>query len=608
MTPPKTRQPSLDAQRGSVLTPNAAIEQEFTATILTLVRKMSDDTKKALQAVFAGQPHGVAMDATDIPEGVSTQARIALNALMDKYEPLFNRWAKKATKRMMDRTVKNSGATLGMSLRQMSAAVTLDVSKITPALQEIINASTTEAVSLIKLIPQKYLTNVQGAVSRAITSGNGMQDLVPFLDKQYQGNVRHARNVAHDQVRKSFNNVNAERMSAIGVKTYLWIHTHGAKEPRALHQALDGKVCSLDDPPYIGDMYGEPVYGKPGDLPMCLPGWANVECTAGLNKLYRRRYRGPLSEIITDSGAKLEATANHPVLTARGWLPAHMVQLGDYVAHTHEQSKRGLEGQVASPVSEFGKLFDAAAFAIGPGVAVPGGTALEFHGDASDGEVDVVFVDGFLPLEWDAEACQGLLEFLLSWAKKRFDSVTTEAERAPHETVMRALHAPDRVVRGLGPLLALLRSHPGHAGDVRLRLASDLATRLKQAGSNGRARDAELIGKLQLAQAANVQGHDVRIGEVLAACGRAFDLRDGEAPTAEELGEVVGVEFHRRGSLLKTSSGIKHFERVTQHSVIHDFSGHVYNLESGRGWYSSNGLIVHNCRCRMRPILDFAND
>lgn len=274
MTPAKTRKPGPDALRGSVLSPNAAIEQEYTAVILTLVRRMCDDTKKAMQAVFAGEkpeiaPHqpDAAMDAVET--GVSTQARIALNALMDKYEPLFNRWAKKATKRMMDRTVKNSGITLGMSLRQMSSAIQLDASKMSPRLLEIVNASTTEAVSLIKLIPAKYLTNVQGAVSRSITSGNGMQDLVPYLEKQYQGNVKHARFVAMDQTRKAYNGTSAARMEAIGVITYEWLHSAGPKEPRKLHMQLNGTVCSLTDPPYIGEMYGEPVYGKPGDLPGC---------------------------------------------------------------------------------------------------------------------------------------------------------------------------------------------------------------------------------------------------------------------------------------------------------------------------------------------------
>ena len=273
MTPPKTRRPSLDAQRGSVLTPNAAIEQEYAAAILTLIRRMSDETKKAMQAVFAGERPSlepeVAMDAADVPTGVGTQARVALNALMDKYEPIFNRWAKKATQRMMDRTAKNSGVTLGLSLRQMSAAVRLDATKLSPRTQDIIRAGTAEATSLIKLIPAKYLTNVQGAVSRSITTGNGMADLVPFLEKQYQGNVKHARFVAHDQVRKAYNNVNASRMTDLGLRTYEWIHTGGAKEPRKLHEQLSGKVCSLDDPPYIGEMYGQPVYGKPGDLPGC---------------------------------------------------------------------------------------------------------------------------------------------------------------------------------------------------------------------------------------------------------------------------------------------------------------------------------------------------
>jgi SPP1 gp7 family putative phage head morphogenesis protein len=275
MTPPKTRKPGPDAQRGSVLSPNAAIEQEYTAVILTLIRRMCDETKKALQAVFSGEarpelaaPHALD-EVDDLPASISAKSRVALNAIMDKYEPLFNRWAKKATKRMMDRTVKNSGVTLGMSLRQMSAAIQLDAAKMSPALLEIISASTTEAVSLIKLIPAQYLTKVQGAVSRSITTGNGLQDLVPFLEKQYQGNVRHARNVAIDQTRKAYNGVNAGRMSAIGVKTYEWIHTSGSREPRQVHIALNGKVCSLDDPPYIGEMYGEAVYGKPGDLPLC---------------------------------------------------------------------------------------------------------------------------------------------------------------------------------------------------------------------------------------------------------------------------------------------------------------------------------------------------
>jgi SPP1 gp7 family putative phage head morphogenesis protein len=270
MTPTRRNEPL----KGGVLNPSAAIEQEFTWAILTLIRRMADETKKELTTLFFEAAHD-AMDAKPI-EGaiaghtnISSQARIATNRLLDKYEAMFNKFAKRATKRMIDRTVKNSAVTLGMSLREISASVTLDPKQMTPKLLDIITASTTEAVGLIKLIPTNYLGKVQGAVMRSITSGNGMKDLVPFLEKQYQGNIRHARNVSMDQVRKSFNNINTARMDAIGVKTYEWVHAGGSKEPRPLHVAMNGNVYRLDEPPYIGDMYGEKVYGKPGDLPGC---------------------------------------------------------------------------------------------------------------------------------------------------------------------------------------------------------------------------------------------------------------------------------------------------------------------------------------------------
>jgi hypothetical protein len=31
----------------------------------------------------------------------------------------------------------------------------------------------------------------------------------------------------------------------------------------------------------------------------------------------------------------------------------------------------------------------------------------------------------------------------------------------------------------------------------------------------------------------------------------------------------------------------------------------VYNLETSKNWYSSNGLIIHNCRCIKKPVITF---
>lgn len=258
--------------KGGVLRPAVDIQQEYATPILTLVRKMGDEVKREVRRLFSESSFHAMDDDKGGGDGygnVASQARIAVNGLIDKYEPLFRRMAKRATKRMVNRTVKNSGVTLGMSLKEMSKDVSLSTDFIDERIREIVNASTAEAVSLIKLIPQKYLSEVQGAVSRSIASGTGLQELIPFLNEKYDQNIRHARNVAMDQTRKVYSNVNAARMQALGVKKFEWVHTGGSQHPRKDHQELSGKVFSLDDLPVIGVMYGNEVRGKPGDLPYC---------------------------------------------------------------------------------------------------------------------------------------------------------------------------------------------------------------------------------------------------------------------------------------------------------------------------------------------------
>jgi len=198
-----------------------------------------------------------------------SQSRIAINRLLKKWNPIFAEWAKTYTDKMIERTLKNTSFTLGQSLREMSQELTINTDLIDGPLREIIKASTEEAANLIRLIPQQFLGRVQGAVMRSITSGNGMQDLIPTMNKFYHQQVRHARNVAYDQTRKAYNNINAGKMKSLGVKKFEWVHSAGGQHPRKLHQELNGKVFDLDDPPYIGEMYGEAVYGKPGDLPNC---------------------------------------------------------------------------------------------------------------------------------------------------------------------------------------------------------------------------------------------------------------------------------------------------------------------------------------------------
>lgn len=254
------------------LRPNAGIAITYGKEIVALIEQMSKDVRAEMESLFATTTHHGAMDDKDgfSREGgnVVSQARITMNKLQAKWETRFNRTARRVTDQMMARTIRNSTTTLGLSLKELSGDITLKV-PTDPAFLEIVKASTLEATELIKLIPQKYLGDVQGQVMRSITTGNGLKDLVPYLNTKYKQNVRHARNVAMDQTRKAYSNINASRLKSIGMTRYIWVHSGGSVHPRSNHVAMNGKEYSLDAPPVIGEMYGREVRGKPGDLPNC---------------------------------------------------------------------------------------------------------------------------------------------------------------------------------------------------------------------------------------------------------------------------------------------------------------------------------------------------
>lgn len=256
--------PRADRQLvGAPLHPNSAIQQEYVSSILALIRRMAEEVKREMVKML----DGASLDGAAMDENIAVSARVALNGLMSKYETLFNRVAKKATRRMMARTLKNSSVTLGASLRELAPNLNIKTDILNDRLSQVIAASTTEAANLIKLIPQKYLGDVQGAVMRSITTGNGLGDLVPYLNAKYDQNIRHARNVAMDQTRKAYTAINRERMAAVGVKHFKWLHIGGSQHPREDHIEMSGKVYTLDDPPVIDRRTGE--RGLPGQAIFC---------------------------------------------------------------------------------------------------------------------------------------------------------------------------------------------------------------------------------------------------------------------------------------------------------------------------------------------------
>ena len=225
-----------------------------------------DEVEREVRALFESRVAVESHVTTDA--SIASQSRILVNALQSKFAILFRDAARPLAERMVGQAAKASAARLGRSLKDLSGGVSIrtDILKSGPV-AEIVKASVAENVGLIKSIPAQYLDDVRGAVMRSITSGNGLADLVPYLERERGVTERRARNIALDQTRKVYGALNVQRAKAAGIKKGEWIHSGGGQKPRPLHVKLSGTIFSLDDPPVIDERTGQK--GFPGELISC---------------------------------------------------------------------------------------------------------------------------------------------------------------------------------------------------------------------------------------------------------------------------------------------------------------------------------------------------
>ena len=257
---------SSKPKAGKTLPAPVGIGTRYNAEMQALVSEMLRETEREVRKLFESP---VAVESHVMTDAsISSQARILINALQTTFSLKFAQRSKPLAERMVSQATAASATAVKRSLKSLSAGMALPTASLkTGPLAEIIKASVAENVGLIRSIPEKYLDNVRGAVMRSITTGNGLQDLVPFMEKQAGQTKRSAKNTALDQTRKAYQSMNAERMKAAGVKSFEWIHSGGGQKPRPDHVAMSGNVYRYDDLPVIDERTGE--RGIPGQAPNC---------------------------------------------------------------------------------------------------------------------------------------------------------------------------------------------------------------------------------------------------------------------------------------------------------------------------------------------------
>jgi len=301
--------------------------------------------------------------------------------------------------------------------------------------------------------------------------------------------------------------------------------------------------------PFISPKQGNRPLMSPPAHPRCLPGSALVSSRHRITATSERAYEGDLVVIRTSAGDRLAVTPNHPVLTPTGWKPAGTVQVGDDVVGGRFGDASGASGvdddqqDAPSTIEEVAR-----SFGVSPSsstVEVP--TASEdFHGDGMDGQIAVVRADRLL--------ADGLKVPLLEQAEQALLMVRDAGEVSLAclgellQGLQRGFSTTGSGVSGANqalPFCGWCGRHPvGHGRRAVTRL--DLG--LQESTSDDAATHADPFSDPLLALAREV----------------ATD-------------KVVSVD-------------------------VQSFHGQVFNLETVGGWYVSDGIVTHNCRCSMGVV------
>ncbi len=268
--------------------------------------------------------------------------------------------------------------------------------------------------------------------------------------------------------------------------------------------AVDGKVASLAW-----------ASANPTAHPNAVFSGTKIVTLGGVSVGYRAKWSGPARFVVTAGGNRLTISANHPVLTGRGWVSAKNVRNGDHVVYRLDREAVSLpiDADFDQRPAAIEDVFSAALRSGLPTTITA--TRAHFHDDGNfcEGEIDVVLTDGQLTGEWDAPAREERGELVLPVACPAPDALP--AEGASGED-FRAVLLP--AAGGVALLDVGRVAVPGADRDVTLL----------QPASEAAVADAAFLRELESRFPVKVAlDKVVEVGDVEAFSSHAFDLSTG---------------------------------------------------------------------------------
>lgn len=212
--------------------PNLGLQIEFRNRLFSLIDSMNKNVQSEIANTYKKNTPEITLLAKD--ESPASAIKKLTQKLIAKWIKRFDDAAPRLAKYFSTSIQKRSDATLKKILKDGGFSVEWRMSR---AMNDAMQATINEQVSLIKSIPSQYFTQIEGMVMRSVTTGRDLKQLTDDLQKQFGVTRRRAEFIARDQNNKATATLTKVRqMSAMGPDAIaIWVHSGGGRDPRKTH-------------------------------------------------------------------------------------------------------------------------------------------------------------------------------------------------------------------------------------------------------------------------------------------------------------------------------------------------------------------------------------
>ncbi|WP_047680912.1 MULTISPECIES: phage minor head protein [Xenorhabdus] len=201
---------------------------------------MADSVDYWISAEYKRQQPNIVSDASPAKE-----LNQKLFSVMGRWRMKFNQIADSIAVWFVNRA--NTYASTSVKNKLKADSITVNM-RLTPAVQNVLDSLYEQQVSLIKSIPELYLTQVQTLVQQSVVNGRDIGFLKEELKKRYSLTENRAKTIARDQNAKATNAIARERCKSSGIAEGIWIHrAGGSKSYRESHIKMNGQRFTLSE-------------------------------------------------------------------------------------------------------------------------------------------------------------------------------------------------------------------------------------------------------------------------------------------------------------------------------------------------------------------------